>query len=214
MRFPLRGARPVRLVGVTGGIATGKSLVTSLLRELGAVTFSADEAARAVVAPGGSVLNDIVRAFGPAVLNPSGALDRVAMAARIFAEPAARAALGAITHPAIRRLLSAYVECAWYDLSDGSVIALEIPLLYEGGMQTDFDAVVVASVTVSTQIERLRARDGIDESEAIRRIQSQLPLDYKTSRADYIVNNDETRAQSRTQLAAIWGNLTSGDTEA
>src|SRR4051794_34299415 len=114
------------VVGITGGLATGKSLVTALFRAEGAVVFSADEAARAVLEPNGPVLREIARAFGAEMLRPDGSLDRARLARRIFADAQARAQLNRITHPPILRLLRAQIEGAQDDLPPGTVIAVEV----------------------------------------------------------------------------------------
>src|SRR5438105_7238577 len=131
--MPWSNGMPV--VGITGGLATGKSLVTALFKAEGATVFSADEAARAVLEPNGPVLREIAQTFGAEMIRPDGSLDRARLAQRIFADPKNRERLNRITHPPILRLLRAQIEGAQADLPPGSVIAVEVPLLFETNMQ-------------------------------------------------------------------------------
>ena len=119
------------VVGVTGGIASGKSAVTRRLRDRGAVVFSADEASRAVMAPGRPVVTALAKEFGPGFVSPDGTLDRAALAARVFPSAEARERLNRIVHPAILRLLHAQIEAARADLPAGTLIIVEVPLLFE-----------------------------------------------------------------------------------
>ncbi len=178
----------MRLVGLTGGIASGKSTFAALLRARGAPVVDADALARAVVSPGSPALARIAEAFGPAAISPDGSLDRRWRAARVFADPAERRRLEAITHPAIReamteevvRLAAAGHELAVYD----------VPLLYEVGLDGLVDSVVVVWTPRTVQLERLVRRDALTPAEAEARLGAQLPLDEKASRADFVVDND------------------------
>src|SRR5436190_4311319 len=130
------------VIGITGGIATGKSTVAKMFAELGATVFSADEAARAVTSPASPALQEIARTFGPEFIQADGSLDRSALGYHVFHDPAARQKLEAITHPRIRELLRQHIDGALSAKPD-AVVAVEVPLLYEGDMQDWFDAVVV-----------------------------------------------------------------------
>jgi dephospho-CoA kinase len=180
-------------VALTGGIATGKSTVRACLERLGVPTIDADLLARAAVAPGTPGLTAIAARFGRGVLDASGALDRQAMARIVFSDPAARAALESIVHPVVREATD-----AWFaSLDPATTFAVaDIPLLYEVKRDADFDAVVVAACEAATQLARLRARDGLDEGAARRRIAAQLPIDEKVRRADYVVRTDGTLQQT------------------
>jgi dephospho-CoA kinase len=177
----------VRVVGLTGGIATGKSTVAEALRARGAPVVDADALARAAVAPGSPALAEIARTFGPAVLAPDGDLDRKRMAALVFADGEARRRLEAITHPAVRaamaeetaRLAAAGHELAFYDT----------PLLFEVGLDRTLDAVVVVWAPAAVQRARLAVRDGLGPAEAEARLAAQLPIDEKAARADFVVEN-------------------------
>jgi len=197
----------VRLVGLTGGISSGKSTASEMFRALGATLIDADQVAREVVEPGEPALVDIALRF-PGTVDASGTLDRSVLAARIFASPTERAALNAIIHPRIQAevqrrtsaLASAGVETVLYDAA----------LLIENGLHHGMDAVVVVWVPLEVQRARLMARDGLSEAEAEARISAQAPLDGKRGVATWVVDNSGTREQTRQQVAAIWKALRGG----
>ena len=177
----------MRVVGLTGGIASGKSTFAAALRARGVPVVDADALAKAAVAPGTAALAEIARTFGPGVLGPDGALDRKKMAALVFSDPEARRRLEAITHPAVRaamieetrRLADAGHDLAFYDT----------PLLYEVGLDRVLDCVVVVWAPPAVQRARIVARDGLSPAEADARIAAQLPIDEKAARADLVVEN-------------------------
>jgi dephospho-CoA kinase len=177
----------VRVVGLTGGIASGKSTFAAALRARGVPVVDADALARAAVAPGTAALAEIARTFGAAVLGPDGALDRKRMAALVFADPAARARLEAITHPAVRVAMAeetARLAAAGHDL-----VFYDTPLLYEVGLERTLDSVVVVLAPPAVQRARLVARDGLTPADADARIAAQLPIAEKAARADFVVEN-------------------------
>jgi dephospho-CoA kinase len=198
----------MRLVGLTGGIATGKSTFAAALRALGVPVLDADLLARQVVAPGTPALAEIARAFGPAVLGPDGALDRKALGALVFADPAARKRLEAITHPAIRaamvaetrRLAEAGHDLAFYDT----------PLLYEVGLDQAMALTVVVFAPPEAQLARLMARDGLGRAEAEARLAAQLPVAEKAARADVVIDNADDRAPLQAKAAALLADLRAG----
>jgi dephospho-CoA kinase len=194
------------VIGITGGLATGKSTVAALFRERGAVVFSADEAAREVVQPGSAVLQAIAETFGPQYLLPSGELDRSAMGALVFSDPEALRRLESITHPAIQQRLREQVDKAKRSNPE-AVIAVEVPLLYEAGMEEWFDKVVVVKASEETQLARLMNRNALSEREARRRIASQMPLAEKVGRADIVVHNDGDAAVTASQVGRIMAAL-------
>ena len=197
----------MHLIGLTGGIAAGKSAVTRLLAERGAVTFSADEAARAVLVRDGHALRRIVAEFGPEMLTPVGELDRARLGRHVFADSAARHRLERILHPLIRSLLRAQIEAAQCDLPANTVLVVEIPLLYEGGLETWFDAVVVVTASEAHQRERLQQRNGLETAEISRRLAAQWPLDHKIACADYVVVNDGSRQDLDAAVETLWQQL-------
>jgi dephospho-CoA kinase len=178
----------VRVVGLTGGLASGKSTFASALRARGVPVVDADAIAREVVRPGSPALARLVEELGEGVLDADGALDRRAVAARVFSDREARRRLEAITHPAIRsamveetaRLAAAGHELAFYDA----------PLLFEVGLDAALDSVVVVWAPAAAQRARAVARGGLTPEEAEARLAAQLPLDEKARRADFVVVND------------------------
>jgi dephospho-CoA kinase len=177
----------VRVVGLTGGIASGKSTFAAALRRLGVPVVDADALARAAVAPGAPALAEIARTFGPDVLAPDGGLDRKRMAALVFADPSARRRLEGITHPAVRRAMgeeTARLAALGHDLA-----FYDTPLLFEVGLDGILDSVVVVWAPPAVQRTRLGVRDGLSPDEADARLAAQLPIDEKAARADFVIGN-------------------------
>jgi dephospho-CoA kinase len=192
-------------VALTGGIATGKSYVRAWFERAGVPTIDADVLARQAVAPGSAGLASVVRRFGTGLLTPDGELDRRALGAIVFADPAARRDLEAIVHPEVRRATD-----AWFAALDpvAHVFALaDIPLLYETGRDRDFRLVVVTSCAVETQLARLMRRDALSEADARARIAAQLPLDEKRRRADFVIETDGTFAETDARVRDVHGQL-------
>ncbi len=177
----------MRVVGLTGGIASGKTTFAGVLRVRGVPVVDADALARAAVAPGAPALAEIARAFGPGVLAADGTLDRKALAAVVFADPAARRRLEAITHPAVRRGMAE--ETARLAAAGHPLAFYDTPLLYEVGLEGALDSVVVVWAPRDVQRARLAARDGLSGAEAEARLAAQLPIDEKAARADFVVEN-------------------------
>lgn len=199
----------MKVIGLTGGIASGKSLVAGILRELGAIVIDADAIAREVVEPGTEAWREIVEAFGEEFLLPSGHLDRKKLARKIFQDPAARKALEAITHPRIRqRILKEVDRQRSLDDSCRRVIVLEIPLLFETGRPPGLDGVIVVYADEEVLLERLIARDGITREEAELRLRAQMPLPEKVRLADWVIDNNGPPEATRAQVEALWRELT------
>jgi dephospho-CoA kinase len=192
------------LVGLTGGIGSGKSTVATLLEERGAVVFDADVLSRAAVEAGTAGHDAVVARFGRDVLGPGGELDRGALARLVFADPAARRDLESIVHPEVRRLFAE--ACAAYRDTD-RVVVLSAPLLVETGMHTAFDVLVVVSAPVETQVERLLGERGMSEEQARARIAAQAPLEDKAAAADVIVDNDGPLEELHQQVDRLWADL-------
>ena len=192
------------VIGITGGLATGKSAVTDLLRKRGAIVFSADEAARAVLTPHSPLLHEIAAAFGPEMLAADGSLNRARLGERIFAGETARRRLDQIMHPPILRLLHAQIRAAQDDFGPDTVIVVEVPLLFETNLFDWFDRIVVVDASETVQIARLKTRNGLNEVEARRRIAAQMPLAEKKSRADIIIHNDGLREALEAQMNALF----------
>lgn len=192
------------LVGLTGGIGTGKSTVARMLEKRGAVVFDADVLARQAVAPGTPGFDKVVERFGPNVLAPGGGLDREALASIIFSDPAARRDLEGIVHPEVRRMFAE--GCEEYRDSD-RVVVFSAPLLVETGMHTAFDLLIVVSAPVATQIERLMRGRGMAERDVQARIAAQLPLEAKAEVADVLVGNEGTLEDLEGRVERVWRDL-------
>lgn len=192
------------LVGLTGGIGSGKSTVARLLEDLGAVVFDADLLAREAVEPGTPGHGAVIERFGADVLAPGGELDREALASIVFADPSARRDLEQIVHPEVRRLFAEGSE-AYRDTD--RVVVFSAPLLVETGMHTAFEVLVVVSATVATQIERLMRQRGMSEASIRARIDAQAPLDDKAAVADFLVDNEGTLDELESQVERLWNDL-------
>ena len=192
------------LVGLTGGIGSGKSTVARMLEERGAVVFDADLLAREAVEPGTQGHTAVIERFGADVLAPGGELDREALASIVFADPSARRDLEQIVHPEVRRLFAEGSEA--YRDTDG-IVVFSAPLLVESGMHTAFEILVVVSATVATQIERLMRQRGMSEPAIRARIDAQAPLEDKAAVADFLVDNEGTLAELESQVERLWHDL-------
>ncbi|AKU26026.1 Dephospho-CoA kinase [Geobacillus stearothermophilus] len=188
-------------IGLTGGIASGKSTVSAMMRELGLPVIDADEAARAVVRPGEEAYRQIVTAFGPGILRADGEIDRAKLGAIVFNDEQQRKVLNAIVHPAVRKKMLAEKEA--HIRSGAKTVVLDIPLLFESGLTHWVDKVLVVYVDDDVQLRRLMARNGFTEEEALARIRSQWPMAEKVKRADAVIDNNGTIEETRRQLLAI-----------
>lgn len=187
--------------GLTGGIASGKSLAAQRLRQWGLTVVDADALAREVVAAGSPGLAEVVARFGPGVLRPDGSLDRPALGARVFSDAAARVDLNAITHPRIAALAGARAEQA--RAAGARVFVYEAPLLVENGLHRGLDEVLLVAVSPQTQLERLQSRDGLGLEAARARLAAQLPLDDKRRAATVVFDNEGTAAQLLARVDAF-----------
>ena len=198
----------MRTVGLTGGIGTGKSTVSAHLRRLGATVIDADEATRAVQARGSDGLRQLVDAFGPGILGPGGELDRPALAAIAFADPAARRRLEAIVHPLVRRWMAEQaLEAA--DRGEAMVV-MDIPLLFESRGTAGFDAVVLVYAPEELQVRRLVDLRGMSEEQARARIAAQMPIEEKRRLATHVVDNTGSLDDLHRQVERLWTELTAG----
>jgi len=173
------------LVGLTGGVATGKSTVAQMFKRCGAVVIDADELARDVVKPGKLAWRQIVKAFGKGVLNPNRTINRQALGDIIFSQPAKRRALERIIHPPVAREQMRLTRQAARN-NPKAVVIYDVPLLFETGIDKRVDRTIVVTADRETQIARLKKRNGLTRAEALRRIKSQMPLAKKRRRADYV----------------------------
>ena len=194
------------LVGLTGGIATGKSTVSTMFAHLGAKVVDADLLAREVVMPGQPALARIVSEFGPDVLQADGSLDRKRLGAIVFADGDKRRRLEEITHPAIRarqqRILSVYEEEGFE-----GIVVWDVALLIETSAAKSMDRVVVVIADADIELARLMARDGFSEDEARRRIASQMPLSEKVKVADHVIDNSGARPETERRVGEVYRTL-------
>lgn len=194
------------LVGLTGGIGSGKSEVSRLLAARGAVIVDADLIAREVVEPGSPGLAAVVAEFGPEVLTADGALDRDKVAAVVFADPDARARLNGIIHPLVGARTMERIAAAG-EADPHAVVVNDVPLLLEAGLQDRYDAVVVVATQPATQISRLVQQRGMAEADAAARIAAQAPVADKVAVADYVIQNDGDRDELAREVEQVWDDL-------
>lgn len=195
----------MKTVGLTGGIACGKSTVAGLLRAAGLPVIDADQVSRDVVAPGAPALAEIAARFGPGVLRADGSLDRKALGALVVSVGAARADLEAITHPRIREAIAG----ARAELSQAGqpVAVVEAALMVETGSWRLYDALLVVAAHRPVQLARLMAREGLDEAAAARWIDTQLPVEEKVRRATAVIWNDDGPEALAEATARAWGQI-------
>jgi dephospho-CoA kinase len=197
-------------IGLTGGIASGKSSVSAILRELGAVVIDSDAIAREVVAKGTPGLAAVVTEFGRDMLTPQGELDRPKLASIVFSDEAARRRLEAITHPLINeigRQREAEAEAA------GALVVNDMPLIAEMGIASLFDVVIVVDVPVEEAVRRMVAARGWTEQDALARIAAQASREDRRSIATYLIDNSGTREELRAQVEAVYAALTEGSAD-
>jgi dephospho-CoA kinase len=192
----------MKIIGLTGGIATGKTTVAHFLEELGAVVIDADQLARDIVAPGSSSLARVVELFGPAVLAPDGSLDRQALRGLVFGDPPKRKQLEAIMHPAIKELALQRLAAA---RAGGAQVAVYMaPLLIEAGATDRVDEIWVVTLRPEVQRERLMARDRCSREQAEQIIAAQMPLAEKEGYGVVVIDNSSSQEETRQQVQAAW----------
>ncbi len=190
-------------IGVTGGIASGKSAAMRCLSELGCVCFSADEAARAVLQPGGSLLQRIAFRFGAGILKPNGELDRSRLASVVFTDKSARTDLEALMHPPIVNLLLAQMDSVSWDFPPTAVVAIEIPLLFETKLEGLFHFTLNIEVPPEVQLARLITRNRLSNEAASARIGSQLNNAQRRDRATHTIQNTGTISELSSALSTL-----------
>ena len=197
------------LIGLTGGLAAGKSSVAAMFRKLGAVVIDCDELAREVTAKGQRGYELVTRAFGPGVTGPDGELDRAALAAIVFADPARRGELEALLHPLILERVRAISRAA-FDADPGAVALVEAALLFEAGWDREMDANILVVSSPAAQRARAIGRGGLDGAQVDQRIAAQAAPDQKARRADFVIDNSHTLERTRAQVERVWAALMAG----
>jgi dephospho-CoA kinase len=201
-------AAMTRVVGLTGGIGSGKSSVASLLRALGALLIDADAIVHELQGPGSPLLGEMVREFGPGILDANGALARETLGQIVFADAEKRARLGAIVHPRVAVEMARRLEAA--RARGVPLVVLDVPLLLEGRAGASglpYEAVIVVWAPESVQLERQMRRDGRDRDESLRRIRAQMPLDEKRRLADHVIDNSGSLEDTERQVRALYRQL-------
>ena len=194
------------IIGLTGGIASGKSTVSNMIQELGIPVVDADQIAREVVEPGESAYEQIVRHFGEQILHQDGTLNRKKLGSIVFSDEKERKTLNSIIHPAIREKMEE--EKNEYLNQGFDTVVLDIPLLFESKNPYRLDKVLLVAVSEDVQFKRLVERDQMGEKDARQRIQSQMPIKDKIALADEVIDNNGTVQETREQLLYIlnkWG---------
>ena len=192
-------------VAVTGGAGSGKSTVVQMFKDLGAQVLDADEVARQVVAVGEPAWEELRRTWGPEFFHEDGSLDRAKVAQRVFSDPQARRRLNELIHPQVARKIKARLE--ELEQQGEPLVVVEVPLLFEAGLQSAYDRVVVVFAEPGDQVNRLTARDQRPEGEVTGILKAQWPLKEKLAQADYVVDNCGSLSQTQLQVENIWRDL-------
>jgi dephospho-CoA kinase len=198
------------ILGVTGNIASGKSLAAELFREKGCALVDADKVAHALYAANPALVRQIALQFGEEVLHPDGSLHRKRLGARVFGDPTALAALDRIVHPHLQVTLREQVFAA---LRVMNKVVIDAALIIEWGAQREVDKLVLVTAPEARRLERLMARDGLSRSEAEARIRMQMPEEEKRKFADFVIENGKTEEELRAKVDAIWEKVIGGNYE-
>ena len=197
----------MRAIGLTGGIASGKSTVAALLRERGAIIVDADQIAREIVQPGQDAWREIVDSFGTGILHPDKSLDRDKLRKIIFASEQARKRLQSIMHPRIRSL--AQERIAQLAAQEAEIVIYEAPLLFENGVHEWLRPVIVVACDIETQRSRLATRDRLSAEEIQRHLDAQMPLAEKIQLADYVIDNSGDSEDLKNKVETLWDEIRS-----
>ena len=197
-------------VGLTGGLASGKSTVASLFRDLGAFHIDADAIAHDLLSAGGRARDEVAARFGKAIVAADGSIDRKRLAAIVFSDPRALADLNAIVHPKVREEIARRIARHEEGLDPSPIAILDAALLVEAGAHRDLDALVVVTCRPETQIARAVRRGGMTEEEARARIAAQAPAGAKLEAADYVIDNEGTLEETARRTRDVWTALLEG----
>lgn len=189
------------ILGLTGGIATGKSTVTGMLRERGIPVIDADQIAREVVEPGKPAYEAIVRHFGREILLEDGQIDRKKLGEIVFSDEAERQKLNTIVHPEVRRVMREEAEAA--EQNGAEIVFMDIPLLFESKLAYMVEKIVVVYAPQSMQLARMMERDELEEEQARKRLRAQFPIEQKSQEADFLIDNSRTREQTERQVEEL-----------
>lgn len=196
------------VLGITGGIGTGKSTALKIFGSLGAKTLSADDIAREMLSKGTSAYRDVLEHFGKEILREDGEIDRAKLGSIVFRDPEARAMLNDITHPRIVSQIEEKIREFRKDHQErGAVLAVEIPLLVECGLNTIVDEVLLIAAEQGTQLSRLTSRSGLSSEEALLRINAQMPMSEKTHHADRVIWNDGPIECLQRAVRGVWDEI-------
>jgi dephospho-CoA kinase len=195
----------LKLIGLTGGVGSGKSTVAAILHDLGADIVDADEASHAVYAPGTPGFDAVVLEFGPEYVR-GGEIDRARLGRLVFDDADARRRLNAIVHPLVREWMAERTREAAE--RGAEVVIQDVPLLYENGLEDLFSSVVLVYVPDEVQLERLVEGRGIDADRARAMIAAQMPIDAKRRRAHHVIDNSGTKEETRRQVEEMWAQIT------
>jgi len=199
----------VIIAGLTGGIATGKSTVAGIFASAGARVVDADRIARDAVRPDTAVHADIVAHFGAGILLADGAIDRKQLTVLIFGAPAEQRALERIVHPQVKRQIALQLNRLGRE-TPGSIVIVDVPLLFETGMDRGLPATILVYAPEAIQIRRLIARDGLTRAEARARVNAQMPIEEKRALATIVIDNSGALENTRRQVLAVYRNLVQG----
>jgi dephospho-CoA kinase len=194
------------VVGLTGGVATGKSLVAEELKRLGAELIDADAVSREITVKGSPAYDDILKEFGPGIMAADGSIDRKALGRIVFRDPEKLARLNALTHPRIIERIKREIE-SLKKKPGNPIIVINAALLIEVGHYKEMDRVVVVSAPEDLQVERLALRDGLDRDSALRIIKAQMPIEKKAALADYVIENSGTVAEAIERTGELYERL-------
>ncbi len=195
----------MKVIGLTGGIGTGKSTVSQFLAELGAVIVDADKVGHEALKPEGEVWRKVISAFGKHIVTPNGHIDREKLGRIVFGNPEARERLNHITHPPMYEMVKAQLE--EYRRQGMGVVVLEAPLLLEAGWPPLADEVWVTVASEATVLKRLKGRSGLSERESLARIRSQLPQEERTRHADVVIDTDCSLDELKARVKKLWQKL-------
>ena len=193
-------------VGLTGGLASGKSFVGKTLADFGCLVIRNDEIGHQVIEPGGEAYTGVVQEFGRDILNPDGRVDRRKLAAIVFGAPERLAKLNALVHPPVRARTRQLLEANAADHPRG-VAVVEAAILVETGSYRDYEKLIVAVCSIEQQIERAMARDGVTREEVLERLSRQMPLEEKVKYADYLVDTSGSKEETQARVRTIYEKL-------